>query len=200
MLKKRFVPLLAFTFILFNLGNNIYADENNAYELSKYLKSLNKFKCDFIQANPDGSLSEGEMTYYEKKIKIIYQKPTKITFISKNNKAMYFNEDLMEVEYFSPDKTALKFFEMIFNLSNLSDESYTLVGRNDLIEITLHNMEIEEISEFKVIFQNKPIALKKVFWKTEGGGSVFSIFNINKGIVIDKKTFSMVNPLARTLN
>ena len=89
---------------------------------------------------------------------------------------------------------------MIFNLSNLSDESYTLVGRNDLIEITLHNMEIEEISEFKVIFQNKPIALKKVFWKTEGGGSVFSSFNINKGIVIDKKTFSMVNPLARTLN
>ena len=49
-----------------------------------------------------------------KRIKIQYNKPSNIIFILKNDKAMYFNVDLQEVEYFNTKNSIADIFFDVF--------------------------------------------------------------------------------------
>lgn len=194
MFKKIFFTIIFFILSLFSglsfsLQNNIY--ENN---ITYYLKTLKSFECNFIQASPDGSVSEGKMIYSDNKVKINYETPSKITFVVKGNKAMYFNEDLMEVEYFNPKKTALKTIQTLFDLENASKESYEIYIKEKVLEVKLIANKIENVNSFSVFFQTDPMELKKIEWRDEVGKSVFSILNIINNKDFDKKVFSMVNP------
>ena len=181
-----------FLFLTFN-GN--YSRADTLSEINVYLKSLNEFSCNFIQASPSGDISEGHMVYSENKIKINYVIPTKITFVAKKNKAMYFNEDLMEVEYFNPNKTAYKFFKSLFNLENLKTDSYKVTKEENVVKLELSVDSVEEVFEFIVIFENNPLLLKKIQWTDVEGLSTFSIYDLRTSIEINKKTFSMLNPI-----
>jgi len=190
--KKIFIHI----FLLINITlTSVLADESITLKVSQYLLNLNKFSCNFVQLNPDGSISEGKLIYSENKIKINYTKPTKITFISKKNKAMYFNEDLMEVHYFNPEKTAYDIFKLIFKLEELPLKSYDIIEETGLIKIDLFDLPNDEILNFNILLQNNPIELKKIRWSSQEGRSSFSIFNISTDIEINKDTFSMVHPL-----
>ena len=94
----------------------ISAENSLSKNISKYIDELKQFICNFIQSNPDGTISEGRMIYSENRIRVNYTKPYSVTFVAKKNKAMYFNEDLMELHYFNPDKTAFNMFKSFFEL------------------------------------------------------------------------------------
>ena len=47
------------------------------------------------------------MIYSNNKIRLQYTVPTKIIFIAREKKAMYFNQDLEEVEYFNTKRAEL---------------------------------------------------------------------------------------------
>jgi len=189
---KNFSYLLFF-FLLF--CNTSFSETKVTTDISEYLKSLKHFKCSFIQANPDGSVSEGSMIYSDKRFRINYESPTKILFIAKEKKAMYYNKDLEEVHYFNPNKTAFNIFKSIFDINNLSEDYYTINIKQSIIEISIKNIQVDDIQNFKIIFQNKPLLLKKITWGGVGEKSVFSIYNIEKEPIISKKTFNMAHPL-----
>ena len=143
---KKNTKIIIYVFLLVNISStNILSDESITLKVSQYLLNLNKFSCNFVQLNPDGSISEGKLIYSENKIKINYIKPTKITFISKKNKAMYFNEDLMEVHYFNPEKTAYDIFMLMFKLEELPPKSYNIIEETGLIKIDLIDLPNDEI-------------------------------------------------------
>ena len=186
--------LLSILIIL--LPINLYSDDQLIVrQISKHLETLQEFDCNFIQLNPDGSVAEGNLIYSKNRIRINYSTPYKITFIAKRNKAMYFNEDLMEVEYFNPKKTILNVFESIFNLTEMPKDSYEINSQDKIVEVFLKEIETDEIKDFSILFENNPMTLKKIQWNTENGRSKFTIFNLNKNIVVDQKTFSMVSPI-----
>ena len=135
------------------------------------------------------------MIYSDKKIRIDYESPSKIIFIAREKKAMYFNKDLEEVHYFNPNKTAFNIFNSIFDLNNLSKDLYTIKIEESVIEILMNNLNVEDIKVFKIIFQNNPLLLKKIIWEETSGKSVFSVYNIEKNPLTSKRTFSMAHPL-----
>ena len=173
----------------------ILAEDSITKNISKYINELKQFNCNFIQSNPDGSISEGNMVYSENKIKIDYTKPSNITFVAKKNKAMYYNEDLAEVHYFNPNKTAFSMFKSFFNLHGMPKDAYNIIENNNVINVELKKIEVDNISNFIIVFQNSPIELKKIKWSSADGDSTFSIYNIDSDIIINKKTFSMLNPI-----
>lgn len=195
MFNKLSFYLILIIFVTLSFQKNLLSDELLIEQLSKYIEDLNKFKCNFIQLNPDGTISEGNMIYSDNKIKISYLKPSAITFIAREKKAMYFHEDLLELHYFNPNKTAFSLFTSMFNLTEMPKNSYSINSKNDVINLNFDEIGVDQIVEFSIFFQNNPIELKKIKWTGESGESIFSIFNIDKNIEIHKKTFSMVNPI-----
>ena len=184
-----------FFFIACFFSNSSISETKTTSDIAEYIIGLKNFKCNFIQANPDGSISEGTMIYSDKKIRIDYESPSKIIFIAREKKAMYFNKDLEEVHYFNPNKTAFNIFNSIFDLNNLSKDLYTIKIEESVIEILMNNLNVEDIKVFKIIFQNNPLLLKKIIWEETSGKSVFSVYNIEKNPLTSKKTFSMAHPL-----
>ena len=81
--------------------------------LNDYIQKSNELSAQFLQ-NSSESLSEGFLYLDKKRIKIEYIKPSKITIILSESKAMYFNHNLDEVEYFNPTKTIGNVFYQIF--------------------------------------------------------------------------------------
>lgn len=191
-LKNNFFLVL---FISCFFSNSSISETKTTSDIAEYIIGLKSFKCNFIQANPDGSISEGTMIYSDKKIRIDYESPSKIIFIAREKKAMYFNKDLEEVHYFNPNKTAFNIFNSIFDLNNLSTDLYTIKIEESVIEILMKNLNVEDIKVFKIIFQNSPLLLKKIIWEEISGKSVFSLYNIEKNPLTSKKTFSMAHPL-----
>ncbi len=131
--------------------------------LNDYIKKSNEFSSQFIQASNE-SLSDGFLYLDRERIKIEYINPSKITIILTKSKAMYFNHDLNEVEYFNPTKTIGNIFYQIFYDNNFFNKTQLMIQTNS----------ITAIKNIKNI--------------------VFSILNINHNPNFDKKFFSMTDP------
>ena len=111
-MKKKYFFLFICCFYLF-FTNLALADSKE--KIVNYLKEINNFSSKFIQSE-NGSLAEGYFHLKNKRLKVEYAKPSQIVIIVAKNKAMYFNKDLEEVEYFNPDKTiAIVFYDVFYN-------------------------------------------------------------------------------------
>ena len=111
------LKLLISYFLIFFFTQNLFANNNTddfIKEVNLYFNSLNEFSASFIQQN-ENSLQEGYLYKNSKRIKVDYISPSRITIILDKNKAMFFNHDLNEVEYFNPQKTIAKIIFDIFN-------------------------------------------------------------------------------------
>ena len=107
---------------------------------------------------------------------------------------MYFNQDLEEVEYFSTKNSIAEYFYKIFfnkrfleNASFHVEKSFLILEKNILIE--------DEKSNIKIFFENNPILIKKLQIKQSDSVITYSIINPNFNPELNKKFFSMVNPL-----
>ena len=90
-----------------------------------------------------------------------YTKPSKILIILDEDKAMYYNYDLEEDEFFDPRKTSAWFIDDVFNNNNFFlNSNVTENTDNIVLEKTVDNEEIEY--EIKIIFENNPFILRKI--------------------------------------
>ena len=77
------------------------------------MQNIKSFSANFIQS--DGQSIEEGMVYIGKdRIRIDYFNPSKITIVMAQNKAMYVNHELREVQYFNPQDSAAGVFINIF--------------------------------------------------------------------------------------
>lgn len=160
--------------------------------LNDYIKKSNEFSAQFIQVSNE-SLSDGFLYLDRERIKIEYLKPSKITIILTQSKAMYFNHDLDEVEYFNPKNTIGNFFYQIFYDNNFFKETKLIIKTNSIIAEKNIRMDEEDII-LKIYFEQNPLILRKIEVKKNNENIIFSILNINHNPVFDKKFFSMADP------
>ena len=73
--------------------------------VKNYFSGIEEFSSSFIQIQ-NNEISEGKLFVKNKRIRIEYNYPSNIIFVLKKNKAMYYNKDLEEVQYFNPKETA----------------------------------------------------------------------------------------------
>ena len=134
--KKKLIFLLFFLFIVFLLPNQSNGNQTIiSSKISNYFFKINNFASKFIQSDSDG-IQEGNiyLSNKVKRIKIHYNEPSNIVFILKNNKAMYFNVDLEEVEYFNTKNSIADIFFNVFYDEEFFFNS-TIIEKENTLEI-----------------------------------------------------------------
>ena len=171
------------------LAKNLIVTGNS---LSDYVKKTNEFSAQFIQASNE-SLSDGFLYLHRERIKIDYINPSKITLILTQSKAMYFNDDLDEVEYFNPTKTIGNIFYQIFYDNDFFKKSKLLIQTNSITAVKDFKIGGEDVI-LNIYFEKNPLILRKIEIKKNNENIIFSISNINHNPNFDKNFFSMVDP------
>ena len=122
-----------------------------------------------------------------------YTKPSKILIILDEDKAMYYNYDLEEDEFFDPRKTSAWFIDDVFNNNNFFLNSNVIENTDSVVlEKTVINEEIEY--EIKIIFENNPFILRKIDILGDNFLLSLSFYNHKYNESFDEKFFKLINP------
>ena len=194
--KKILYFLLPFLFIAFLIPNQSNGNQTIlSSQISSYFFKINNFTSRFIQNDSDG-IQEGTiyLSNKVKRIKIHYTDPSNIIFVLKNNKAMYFNVDLEEVEYFSTRNSVADIFFNVFYDKKFFYNS-KILERENTIEIKKIISTDEENKEILIFFEKNPLIIKQIKIKENEGYRVMTFINPNFNISFRKNFFSIANPL-----
>ena len=160
--------------------------------LNEILK-LQELSSNFIQTD-GATLEEGKIFIKNKRIRIDYNKPSKIRFIITKSKGMYYNIDTEEVSYFSPkENIASIIYSLFYNKDFLIeakfklDENFIVIERKILID--------DQIKILKIFFENSPLLFRKIKIEDENNFLQLTLFNIIFEPNLEKGFFSLANPL-----
>ena len=190
--KKKLIFLLFFLFIVFLLPNKSNGNQTIiSSKISNYFFKINNFTSKFIQSDSDG-IQEGNiyLSNKVKRIKIHYNEPSNIVFVLKNNKAMYFNIDLEEVEYFNTKNSIADIFFKVFYDEEFFYNS-AIVEKKNTIEIKKTIIVDEEEREILIFFEKNPLIIKQIKIKENEGYRVMTFVNPNFNISFKKNFFSI---------
>ena len=182
-----------FIIIFFLFSNKVYAEGKDKTKILNHLYSLKSFSASFIQS--DGvNLSEGKVYIGKKRVRTEYFSPTKILIILDEDKAMYYNYELDEDEFFNPKNTNAWFFYDIFRNPFFLEDSLMEVKNNEII---LEKKGVDnEQRDFllRVYFENKPLVLRGIDVIIDKEVIKLSIFNHNYNQEYNKDFFKLINP------
>ncbi len=180
-------------FIFFFISPELALAADDKTRILNYLSSLNNFSARFLQ-NDGENLSEGKVYIGNKRVRAEYFSPTKILIILDENKAMYYNYELEEDEFFNPKNTNAWFFYDMFRNPDFFEDSSIEVKNNELI---LEKKGVNnEDSNFiiKVYFENNPLVFRSVEVWLNDDFLKLSIYNHTYNEIYDKRFFKLINP------
>ena len=184
--------------VSFSVSTNILAINNQKFlkELVvKHLESIEEFSSQFLQTNGI-TIEEGNLYLKNKRIKIHYHTPSEIQIIIAQNKAMYFNKDLQEVEYFNPNKSlASYFYNVFYNTAFLNEAIFE--EKNNYIVVYKNLIVDEQKIILKIFIEQNPTVVRKIRIEKFDSVITFSILNHNFNPELTDKFFSMINPTIR---
>ena len=190
-LKNNNLFIWIFIFVFFFI-KAVFADEKEINNIINYLGGLKLFSSSFIQDDGE-SISEGKIFIGLKRVRVEYKTPSKILIILEKDKAMYYNYDLDEDEFFNPKDTAAWFFFDIFNNPEFFYESTLVKEKNYIVVKKEENNEIGKYI-LDVYFENNPLLIRKIALDYQDTQLVLSIFNHNYNEEYDKNFFKLINP------
>ena len=189
--EKNYFKFVIFIFFFISPELALAADDKT--RILNYLSSLNNFSARFLQ-NDGENLSEGKVYIGNKRVRAEYFSPTKILIILDENKAMYYNYELEEDEFFNPKNTNAWFFYDMFRNPDFFEDSSIEVKNNELI---LEKKGVNnEDSNFviKVYFENNPLVFRSVEVWLNDDFLKLSIYNHTYNEIYDKRFFKLINP------
>jgi outer membrane lipoprotein-sorting protein len=107
--KDKFLEKINLLILILGLciSQNLYAE--NIYErIFKYNNALKNSAANIIQTD-NNNLQEGVIFFGDERIKIMYEKPQKITIILSEKKGIYINHELEESHFFATKNSYIKF-------------------------------------------------------------------------------------------
>ena len=180
-------------FILFLLSQKAYSQTNDKIEILDYFNSLKNFSASFLQ-NDGLDISEGKVYIGEKRIRAEYFFPTKILIILDENKAMYYNYELEEDEFFNPKDTNAWFFYDIFRNPLFFKNALIKIKNKELV--LEKNGIINEGEDFTILvyFEKDPLVLRAIEIIIGENSLKLSIYNHSYNEDYDKNFFKLINP------
>ena len=189
--KIKFKNLFFFLFIFLNFKTAL--GEEIKKNIIDHINSLNNFSAKFIQSN-ESSIEEGTIYIGEKRIKVEYKLPSRVTIIMDERKSMYFNKDLQEVEYFNTKKSEANiFFQILKNKNFLGDAEIKDDKKNIIVKKKYKFDQIIYLAE--LIFEQNPYLLRKIKVSFNENYYTISFFNHSFNQDFRKNFFSLVDPL-----
>ena len=160
--------------------------------LINYVQNIKSFSANFIQSDGQ-SIEEGIVYIGKDRIRIDYFNPSKITIVMAQNKAMYVNHELREVQYFNPQDSAAGVFINIFkNNFFLEGANINVKNKNILLkkEVEIDNDKFTLL----ILFEKNPDILRKIKLEYNNIYNSVMLSNHNFNAIFDKKFFTLVNP------
>ena len=184
------INLLIFILSL-SFSQNLYSE--NIYEkVFNYNEGLRNSSANFIQTNPN-YLQEGKIFFGDKRIKINYNNPEKLTIILSEKKGVYINHELKESEFFLTKKSYIKIFFEIFHKKNRIQNMFVEQSNNH-IEISEKIQLDNTFYNIKLIYENDPIKLRRLEILGNDDKIQMGFFNHSLESSFDKNFFSMIDP------
>ena len=186
---------LNYFFIIFflTLSCKVWANTDIKINIVNYLNSLQYFSASFIQ-NDGENLSEGKVYIGEKRVRAEYLYPSKILIILDEDKAMYYNYELEEDEFFNPKQTNAWFFYDVFRNPFFFEDSKIVMKNNEII-VEKRGFDKKEIKYLiKAYFENNPMILRKIDIIIDNDQLQISIFDHNHNEYFEKNFFKLINP------
>ena len=189
--EKYLFNLLVIVFYLFAF--KAYSASEDKAEALNYLSSLSDFSASFLQSDGE-NLSEGKVYIGKKRVRAEYLLPTKILIVLAEDKAMYYDYMLEEDEFFNPKNTNAWFFYDIFRNPLFFEDGKIEINNNELL-LEKKGIDNEEKNfVIRVIFEKKPLALRRIEVIIEDDVLNLSIYNHSYNEVFDKDFFKLINP------
>ncbi len=189
--EKYLFNFLLIIFLLFS--EKTYSDTGDKFKVLNHLNLLKNFSATFLQ-NDGENLSEGNVYIGEKRVRVEYYLPSRILIILDEDKAMYYNYELDEDEFFNPKNTNAWFFYDIFRNPFFFEDGIIVVNNNELI---LEKKEVDEKDEnyvIRVYFETNPLILRGIEIFISEEVLKFSIYNHNYNEEYDEDFFKLINP------
>ena len=179
--------------IIFFLNFSFSIEANTKIKILDYLNSLQYFSASFIQ-NDNETLSEGKVYIGEKRVRAEYLTPSKILIVLDEDKAMYYNYELEEDEFFNPKNTNAWFIYDIFRNPYFFEDSKIIVKNKEIVleKSGFDNEETKYLID--VYFENNPLILRKIEVFINDEFLQISIFNHNYNEDFEKGFFKLINP------
>ena len=183
--------LVVVIFFLFSF--KISANSDNKIIMITHLSSLKNFSASFLQSDGE-NLSEGKVYIGKERVRAEYLYPEKILIILDQDKAMYYNYELEEDEFFNPQNTNAWFFYDIFRNPLFFEDGTTVLKNNELI-LEKKGVNNEETDfQIRVYFEYNPLVLRAVEVNIDEENLKLSIYNHSYNEEYDKDFFKLINP------
>ncbi len=191
--KMKIKKIFLIFFLVQALSLNVKANTNEKKQaVVDYVGNIKEFSSKFIQTDGE-TIEEGNFYLKKNRLKIVYTFPSKIDLIIAKNKAMYFNKDLNEVEYFNPKKTMADVFFKVFNDPSFFTDFLIKSETNYIILEKVIGLDERQIN-VQLVFEDSPLVIRKININDENSKITYSIIDPNFNPNLDIKFFSMVNP------
>ena len=189
--EKYLFNLLVIVFYLFAF--KAYSASEDKTEVLNYLSSLSDFSASFLQSDGE-NLSEGKVYIGKKRIRAEYLLPTKILIILSEDKAMYYDYELDEDEFFNPKNNNSWFFYDIFRNPLFFEDGKIQVKNNELL-LEKKGIDNEEKNfVIRVLFEKKPFVLRGIEVMINDDVLKLSIYNHSYNEDFDKSFFKLISP------
>ena len=181
--------IIVFLILSFKVDSNT----NIKTKILDYLNSLQYFSASFIQ-NDNETLSEGKIYIGKKRVRAEYLSPSKILIVLDEDKAMYYNYELEEDEFFNPKNTNAWFFYDVFRNPYFFEDSEIIVKDKEII-LKKSGFDNEENKYLiNVYLENSPVILRKIEVFINDAFLQISIFDHNYNEDFDKNFFKLISP------
>ena len=170
-----------------------YSNTEQKTKVLGHLVSLKNFSASFLQ-NDGENLSEGKVYIGKNRVRAEYISPAKILIILDEDKAMYYNYDLEEDEFFNPKNTNAWFFYDLFRNPFFLKDSLVKLKDNEII---LEKAGVDSKQNnylIKTFFENNPLILRKVEVFINDNFLQLSIFDHEYNKEFDDSFFKLINP------
>ena len=108
--KDKFLEKINLLILILSLCFSQNLNAEKIYEkIFNYNDVLKNSSVNFIQTN-NNYIQEGVIFFGDKRIKINYNSPQKLTIILSEKKGMYINHELKESNFFTTKNSYIKFF------------------------------------------------------------------------------------------
>jgi len=189
--KDRFLERTSYLiFLIFIFFSQALVAETTLSKILNYNSSLINSSALFIQ-NDGIEIQEGEIFFGSDRIKINYKHPQNLTLILSEKKGVYINHILKESQYFSTNKSFIKFFFKLLK-SNEFDQKPKI--NDGFIKISDSFILDDIFYQITILYEHKPIKIRKIVILEDGQNLEISFFDHNSLQFFDKKFFSMIDP------
>jgi outer membrane lipoprotein-sorting protein len=159
----KYINIFTLTFLLTFFSLKLFASQKQEIKaIESYLNSIKNIEANFIQENPDGSLTEGKY-YLSKPGKFRWEyKNQPILLIANGKSLIYYDKELEQADYYPIEKTIASLItrRVIKFQGDVRIISYKRTKNST--EIALNKKNQKDIGEFSFVFKNNPLELKKI--------------------------------------